>query len=138
MFYLLQNRQLDYTNFFRFLANHPNDSYSANNNNEDDELKSWLNQYNKLVEREGVSHAERKIQMDSANPKYILRTHLIQSALDKALKESDFSEIKRLRIILENPFEKQSKIFEKYGIDSEYYSQDTPDKFLCKQTSCSA
>jgi uncharacterized protein YdiU (UPF0061 family) len=91
-----------------------------------------------LVEREGVSHAERKTQMDSANPKYILRTHLIQSALDKALKESDFSEIKRLRIILENPFEKQSKIFEKYGIDSEYYSQDTPDKFLCKQTSCSA
>ena len=136
MFHLLQNHQLDYSNFFRFLANYPNDSYSANNG--DDELKSWLNQYLKLVEREGVSHAERKTQMDSANPKYILRTHLLQSALDKALKESDFSEIKRLRIILENPFEEQPEIFEKYGIDSEYYAQDTPDNFLGQQTSCSA
>ena len=137
---MLQDRQLDYTNFFRFLANYPDVSYPTNNsqNNGDDELRSWLNQYLELCKREGMSHSERKTQMDCANPKYILRTHLIQSALDKALKESDFYEIKRLRIILENPFEEQPEFFEKYGIDSEYYAQDTPDTFLCQQTSCSA
>jgi uncharacterized protein YdiU (UPF0061 family) len=76
--------------------------------------------------------------MDSVNPKYILRNHLIQSALDKALKESDFSEIQRLRILLENPFQERPEVFEKYGIDSEYYAQNTPETFLGQQTSCSA
>jgi serine/tyrosine/threonine adenylyltransferase len=138
MFHLLSDLQMDYTNFFRFLADYPNTSYSATNAQSSDELKSWLNQYMDLAKREGISHEERKTQMDSANPKYILRNHLVQSALDKALKESDFSEIKRLRIILENPFQEQPEVFEKYGIDSEYYAQDTPESFLCQQTSCSA
>lgn len=138
MFHLLSDLQMDYTNFFRFLADYPNASYSATNAQSSDDLKSWLNQYMDLAKREGINHEERKIQMDSANPKYILRNHLVQSALDKALKESDFSEIKRLRIILENPFQEQPEVFEKYGIDSEYYAQDTPESFLCQQTSCSA
>ena len=140
MFQLLQDHRLDYTNFFRFLADYPDIPYPANNpqNNGGDELRSWLNQYLELARREGISHEDRKLQMDSVNPKYILRNHLIQSALDKALKESDFSEIKRLRILLENPFQERPEVFEKYGIDSEYYAQDTPETFLGQQTSCSA
>ena len=51
--------------------------------------------------------------MDAVNPKFILSTHLVQRALDKALKESDFSEIKRLRVLMENPFEYRPKIFNK-------------------------
>ncbi|MBT3921958.1 MAG: YdiU family protein [Nitrospina sp.] len=133
MFHLLQDLQLDYTNFFRFLADYPGTSRSQNN-----ELRSWLNQYLELAKREGISQEERKVEMDSVNPKFILRNHLIQSALDKALKESDFSEIKRLRIILENPYQTQPEIFEKFRIDAEYYSQDTPESFLSQQTSCSA
>ena len=138
MFQLLQDHRLDYTNFFRFLADYPGIPHPANNNNGGDELRSWLNNYLELARREGLSHEERKLQMDSVNPKYILRNHLIQSALDKALKESDFSEIQRLRILLENPFQERPEVFEKYGIDSEYYAQNTPETFLGQQTSCSA
>ncbi len=140
MFQLLQNHQLDYTNFFRFLADYPGIQQSNHDslNNLGDELRSWLRQYLEMTQREGISHEERKVQMDAANPKFILRNHLIQTATDKALKESDFSEIERLRIILENPFQEQPEIFEKYGINAEYYAQDTPDNFLCQQTSCSA
>ena len=76
--------------------------------------------------------------MDAVNPKFILRTHLVKRALDKALKESDFSEIRRLRILLENPFEDRPEIFNKYNIDPEFYSQDTPNEFLGNQLSCSA
>ena len=76
--------------------------------------------------------------MDAVNPKFILRTHLVQRALDKALKESDFSEIRRLRVLLENPFEDRPEIFNKYNIDPEFYSQDTPNEFLGNQLSCSA
>ncbi|MZH02990.1 MAG: YdiU family protein [Nitrospinae bacterium] len=130
MFQLIHEHQLDYTNFFRFLANYP----AANCQNDD--LKSWLNRYLKLTQREGMSHEERKAQMDATNPKFILRTHLLQTALDKALKESDYSEIKRLRILLENPFQDQPEIFEEHEI--EYYAQETPEASVCRQTSCSA
>ena len=130
MFQLLQNQQLDYTNFFRFLANYPEASSS------DDELKSWLSRYLELTQREGMDHEDRKVQMDAINPKYILRTHLVQTALDKALMESDFSEISRLRILLENPFQDQPEIFEENEL--EHYAQDTPETSICRQTSCSA
>ena len=130
MFQLLHDQQLDYTNFFRFLANYP----AANINNDD--FRSWLSHYLELAQREGISHEERKAQMDATNPKFILRTHLLQTALDKALKESDFSEITRLRILLENPFQDQPEIFAEHEI--EHYAQDTPETSICRQTSCSA
>ena len=133
MFQLLHDNQLDYTNFFRFLANYPEVQ-----NNTGDEWSSWLKHYLELTQREGMSHEERKLQMDSVNPKFILRNHLVETALDKALKESDFSEIERLRVLLENPFQDQPEVFNKYGINAEHYAQDTPDAFLCQQTSCSA
>lgn len=132
MFQLLQDHQLDYTNFFRFLADHHTQTTSSDN----DDLRSWMKQYIELTKREGISHEERKKQMDANNPKFILRTHLLTTALDKALKESDFSEIARLRILLENPFQDQTEVFEKHEI--EYYAQETPEKFICRQTSCSA
>jgi uncharacterized protein YdiU (UPF0061 family) len=83
-----------------------------------------------------MSHEERKMQMDATNPKFILRTHLLQTALDKAHKESDFSEITRLRILLENPFQDQPDVFEEHEIA--HYAQDTPETYICRQTSCSA
>ena len=76
--------------------------------------------------------------MDAVNPKFILRTHLVQHALGKALKDSDFSEVKRLRVLMENPFEDRPELFQKYDIDSDLYSQATPQEFLGRQTSCSA
>ena len=45
--------------------------------------------------------------MRAVNPKYILRNHLAQHAIEQAQKK-DFSEIARLQKILENPFEEQS------------------------------
>jgi serine/tyrosine/threonine adenylyltransferase len=132
MFQLLQNQQLDYSNFFRDLANYQ----SITDCNI--ELRSWLNRYLKLCDRESISHTERKKKMDAVNPKYILRNHLVQRALEKALKEADFSEVTRLRILLENPFEDRPELFKKYNIEADSYSQDTPQEFLGRQTSCSA
>jgi len=136
MFQLLQDYKLDYTNFFRSLADYPGTPHLANTNNNRDELKSWLDHYLQLAQREGISHEERKTKMDASNAKFILRSHLIQAAQDKALKQADFSEIARLRILLENPFQDQPKFFEPHEI--EYYAQDTPETFLGQQTSCSA
>ena len=132
MLQLLQSQQLDYSNFFRHLANNPSAMDCSI------ELRSWLDRYLKLCDRESISHDERKKKMNAVNPKYILRNHLVQRALEMALKESDFSEVIRLRILLENPFKDRPEIFKKYNIDADFYSQDTPQEFLGRQTSCSA
>jgi len=135
MFYLLQKYQQDYSNFFRLLASFP---CHIEKIQFPVEWHSWLDKYLNLCERQGVDHEERKKRMDAVNPKYILRTHLVQRALEKALKESDFSEVKRLRILMESPFEDRPELFQKYDIDADLYSQDTPQGFLSRQTSCSA
>jgi len=135
MFQLLQKYQLDYSNFFRQLADYPD---RMKKSHFDTSFHSWLDRYIKLCEREDINNDERKVKMDAVNPKFILRTHLVQRALDKALKESDFSEIKRLRVLMENPFEDRPEIFNEYNIDPEFYSQDTPNEFLGNQLSCSA
>ena len=135
MFLLLQKHRLDYSNFFRQLADYPD---RLEKTQFVKGLHSWLEKYTKLIDREGINNDARKRKMDAINPKFILRTHLVYQALSRAIKESDFSEIKRLRILLENPFQDRPEIFNKYDIDPEFYSQDTPNEFLGNQMSCSA
>ena len=135
MFQFLFDHKLDYTHFFRLLANFPE---RTGKSQFPPDLHSWLDRYLKLCERESISHDERKKKMDEVNPKYILRSHLIQHALDRAIKDFDFSEITRLRVLMENPFEDRPDVFKKYDINEELYSQETPQEFLGRQTSCSA
>ena len=81
---------------------------------------------------------ERRVQMNQINPKFILRNYLLQKAIDLALKNSDFSEIERLIILLQNPFQDQTELFDQYGINAEYYASPTPDSFIEMRLSCSA
>ena len=76
--------------------------------------------------------------MESVNPKFLLRQYLLQRAIDLAVKEADFSEIERMRVLLQDPFRDRPELFEKYGIDPEFYASDTPDSMLGMQLSCSA
>jgi len=41
------------------------------------------------------------------NPKFILRNHLLQTAIEKATYENDFSEVKKLQEIFAKPYEEQ-------------------------------
>ena len=47
--------------------------------------------------------------MDQVNPKYVLRNYLAQIAIDKAQKK-DFSEVDRLRGVLQRPFDEQPEM----------------------------
>ncbi|GJL79743.1 MAG: UPF0061 protein [Nitrospinaceae bacterium] len=140
LFELLFNNPVDYTNFFRGLSNYPEGNFSGllHAFNDQKEIKDWLDRYGKLIDREGSAFEERKDKMDAVNPKFLLRQYLLQRAIDKALKESDFSEIQRLRVLLEDPFNDRPEIFKQYGIDPEFYASDTPDSQLGMQLSCSA
>lgn len=140
LFQLLHDNPVDYSNFFRTLSNFPGGDYQALLNpfpNRKD-IEDWLSQYGRLIEREGLSNDERREMMDRANPKFILRNYLLQRAIDKAIREADFSEIERLRVLLQDPFQDRPKVFQEYNIDARFYAADTPDSMLDMRLSCSA
>jgi uncharacterized protein YdiU (UPF0061 family) len=68
-------------------------------------------------------------QMRQINPKYVLRNHLAQNAIELAQKK-DFSEVARLLKILENPYESQPV--------SEDYAMGPPPELAHMAISCSS
>ena len=140
LFQLLYDNQIDYSLFFRHLSDLPNNFLEALKQNfkNPQTLDSWISMYLRLIEREDPSPATRKDKMNRINPKFILRNYLLQSATDKALKESDFSEIERLRLLLRDPYTDRPELFNQLGIDPEFYAAETPASFIEMQLSCSA
>jgi uncharacterized protein YdiU (UPF0061 family) len=105
---LLEKHKIDYTIFFRQLAN------QTSKNCQNNELKNWNNQYFQLLKSKNIENPERKILMNSVNPKFILRNYLLQNAIQKAELENDFSEVKTLQKIMQNPFDEQNE-FDSYA-----------------------
>jgi len=91
-----------------------------------------------LIEREDPDLNERKATMNQVNPRFILRNYLLERAIDKAMKQADFSEVERLRILLQDPYNDRPEIFSRYGIDPELYAAETPESHVEMRLSCSA
>ncbi|CAL1409468.1 unnamed protein product [Linum trigynum] len=119
--------KVDYTNFFRTLSN-----LKADPNLPEDELlvplksvlldigkerkeawTTWVQSYIQELAASGISDEERKAQMNSVNPKYILRNYLCQTAIDAA-EVGDYSEVRRLLKLVECPYDEQPGM-EKYA-----------------------
>jgi uncharacterized protein YdiU (UPF0061 family) len=64
--------------------------------------------------RESNTDIERAALMNQANPKFILRNHLAQRAIEMA-QQDDFTEVNRLQRILSRPFDEQPA-FEQYAL----------------------
>ncbi|MYE61297.1 MAG: hypothetical protein F4235_04505 [Candidatus Dadabacteria bacterium] len=47
--------------------------------------------------------------MDSVNPRYVLRNHIMETAIREALERENYSEIEKVKKIFENPFSEQSE-----------------------------
>ena len=117
LFGVMQSSQVDFTLFFRRLGDLQRD---IGNTNEtaiaDAPLRDlfidraafdvWAAQYRQRLHRESRCDAERRLAMHLVNPKYVLRNHLAQVAIDKAQRK-DFSEIATLLTILTHPFDEQ-------------------------------
>lgn len=61
----------------------------------------------------GIPDEQRKVAMNSVNPKYILRNYLCQGAIDAA-EQGDYEEVCRLLKVMEHPFDEQQEM-EKYA-----------------------
>jgi serine/tyrosine/threonine adenylyltransferase len=112
---MMRASRLDYTNLFRSLGNF-NSSADATNDYLRDQFidraafDAWAASYRARLRHEPGTDSERKARMDAVNPKYILRNHLAQIAIEKAEKEKDFSEVDHLLKLLSKPFDEQPEM----------------------------
>ena len=109
---LLQNNQTDYTVFFRRLCD-------FRQNDENDHLQrifvdeasfdKWAKDYEVRLKAENSDDKFRSKKMKQVNPKYILRNHLAQQAIEKA-ELGDYSEVDALLKVLQSPFDEQPEM----------------------------
>jgi uncharacterized protein YdiU (UPF0061 family) len=114
---LMHTNRADFTNTFRSLSTVQKKDVQSNWRDQfldRDAADAWLTQYRKRLMQESISDTERAAQMNRVNPKFILRNHLAQRAIEMA-QEDDFSEVNRLQRILSRPFDEQPA-FEQYAL----------------------
>ena len=67
---------------------------------------AWLLRYRARLAQESSDDASRAQRMNRVNPKYVLRNHLAQQAIDRAAAGDD-GEVRRLLAVLQRPFDEQ-------------------------------
>ena len=130
----MHDSQVDFTSFFRGLGDLKKDSMPTeimqrNDFNDRPNIEKWFADYLVRLQSETISDGARKALMNQINPKYILRNHLAQDAIEKA-QQDDFSEIQKLQQILSQPFDEQE--------DFDHYSKPPPIDMQRVSVSCSS
>jgi uncharacterized protein YdiU (UPF0061 family) len=90
---------------------------------------AWSVQYAQRLQQEGSQDAERALRMKRANPKFVLRNHLAQTAIERA-QAGDFTEVERLLKVLQRPFDEQP--------ENEAYAGFPPEWATQLEVSCSS
>jgi uncharacterized protein YdiU (UPF0061 family) len=90
---------------------------------------AWAQRYASRLLKESSDDATRQVRMNQVNPWVVLRNHLAQHAIAQA-QAGDFTEIKRLRQVLENPYEAQPQ----HTADADF----PPDWASSLEVSCSS
>jgi len=132
---IMQASRVDYSHLFRSLGNFSSKPGEDNAKLRDQFIDraafdAWAETYRARLQREQSVDAERKLRMDGANPKYILRNYLAQVAIRKAEQSRDFSEVERLLTLLKRPFDEQPEM--------ESYAALPPDWARHIEVSCSS
>jgi serine/tyrosine/threonine adenylyltransferase len=92
-------------------------------------IDGWLADYRARLAAEPRDDATRREAMNRVNPKFVLRNHLAETAIQRA-KEKDFSELARLAAVLQRPFDEQP--------ENEAYAALPPDWAGTLAVSCSS
>ncbi len=106
----LEGATIDYTLFFRKLSRYDGDKsdildicvYRTS-------LEEWLASYDKRLEKESLTTSERHEKMLQVNPKYILKNHILQEAIEKAEKHN-FSMVNELLKVAQTPFGEHTEL----------------------------
>jgi serine/tyrosine/threonine adenylyltransferase len=93
----------------------------------------WLEYYCIRINEETLLDTERKEQMNTVNPKYVLRNYMAQLCIDDADK-GDYSLLKELFEMLKNPYDEQPN-FQKWFAKRPDWARN---KVGCSMLSCSS
>lgn len=117
---LLQIAETDMTLFYRGLANldidHPEadflalietSSYTPLEEANKTTARQWFAAYQVRLKQDNRPAEERRLTMNSVNPKYVLRNYLAQQAIDSA-EQGDFAMVHELLDVLRHPYADQS------------------------------
>jgi len=125
---MLEHLHVDYTLFFRTLSHYDGDREALLATGLYHEpMNAWLDRYDARIKP--IDTKERKDQMLSANPKYVLKNYMLQEAIDAAEK-GDFAVVHDLFKIAQNPFDEHPEF--------ERWAGATPQEFKNKKLSCSS
>lgn len=139
---LLRSQQLDYNRFFRGLCyrqaeelHATPDSYSnltrawLIQDKDHQAIQAWLVRFQQRANNEDELPGTRQQQMLRANPKFILRNHLAQQAIEQA-EQGDYQEVSRLTALLLNPYDEHPTL--------EHYAEAAPKTTRSIAVSCSS
>jgi uncharacterized protein YdiU (UPF0061 family) len=147
---LLYAAEVDMTIFFRRLAEVPAGAASdtladrqlealggafyneAKRREHEPAFRAWLERYTNRVHLDGQD-SERRVRMNAANPRYVLRNFLAQQAIDRA-EQGQFTAVAELLEVLRRPYDDQP--------GAEAYDERRPDwakdRAGCSMLSCSS
>ena len=126
----LESARIDYTLFFRTLSRYDGDKTALLELTVfQNPLKEWLEAYDKRLLEENPSQDKRHKQMLGINPKYILKNHILQEAIEKA-EVNNFSMIEDLLRVALNPYSEHE--------ECNYLCKTTPQKAKNIKLSCSS
>lgn len=76
-------------------------------------MAEWLRKYVKRIQQDDTSNETRAMQMNTVNPKYVLRNYMAQVAIDK-IEEGDHSTLHEMHELLRRPYDDQPEMENKY------------------------
>lgn len=125
---ILEKNRLDLTNSFRSLSDDSDKGWrllrlECTTSEEMEKFDTFANQYKILILESGLTAHARQQMMDGANPIYVLRNHVAQTAIERA-EAGDFSEVGRVFDLLATPFTRQ--IERETAMDIAPLSDDRP------------
>jgi serine/tyrosine/threonine adenylyltransferase len=91
--------------------------------------EAWLPDYRARLAAEQSDDAERRVRMNRVNPRYVLRNHLLQAAIEQA-QRGDLGELQRLFRLVQRPFDEQP--------DAARYAEPPPAGAAPISVSCSS
>jgi uncharacterized protein YdiU (UPF0061 family) len=129
---ILQDQSVDYTLSFRYLADNVGRSDMSQRFNElfpePAPVTTWLQDWNARLEKEQKASEKIIATMNSINPAFIPRNHLVERAIHLAEQKSNFDEVYKLIEILANPYTEQQN-------NADYMLPPEPDQKV-HQTFC--
>ena len=131
---LMAADRVDFTIAWRRLAQFDSAAGAPNHSLRDlfidrDGFDAWAAVYRERLQAESSIDAERAARMNRVNPKFVLRNHLADAAIQLA-RSGDFSEIDRLLTVLQRPFDEHP--------DAAAYADFPPDWAQQIEVSCSS